>query len=121
MLDPEDDAAYVNWGPSWRMPTMEQLLELKNTCTGQRTERNGVIGALFTGPNGNTVFFPLAGQMDGSEHKHVGNYGYFWSTDIYSDDSNVARYIYFNGPVFIAWNRYRYFGFTIRAVRAPQN
>ena len=118
-LDPEDDAAYVNWGPSWRMPTMEQILELQNTCTRQRLEMNGVIGALITGPNGNTVFFPLAGQMDGSEHNLVGNYGYFWSIDISSDNSNVARYIYFNGPVFTAWNRYRYFGFTIRAVRVP--
>ena len=121
VLDPEDDAAYVNWGPSWRMPTMEQLLELKNICTTQRLEINGVMGALITGPNGNTVFFPLAGQINGSEYERVGNYGYFWSTDIFSDDSNVARYIYFNGAYFTAWNRYRYFGFTIRAVRAPQN
>lgn len=120
-LDPEDDAAYVNWGPSWRMPTMEQLLELKNICTTQRLEINGVMGALITGPNGNTVFFPLAGQINGSEYERVGNYGYFWSTDIFSDDSNVARYIYFNGAYFTAWNRYRYFGFTIRAVRVSQN
>ena len=121
VLDPEDDAAYVNWGSSWRMPTMEQLLELKNICTTQRLEINGVMGALITGPNGNTVFFPLAGQINGSEYERVGNYGYFWSTDIFSDDSNVARYIYFNGAYFTAWNRYRYFGFTIRAVRVSQN
>ena len=121
VLEPEDDAAYVNWGPSWRMPSMEQILELKNTCTMQRLEMNGVIGALITGPNGNTVFFPLAGQVNGNKYERVGNYGYFWSTDLFSDDSNVARYIYFNGPTYIEWNRYRYFGFTIRAVRAPQN
>ena len=27
-LDPEDDAAYVNWGPEWRIPTEEQIKEL---------------------------------------------------------------------------------------------
>ena len=27
-LDSEDDAAYVNWGPQWRMPTVEQQKEL---------------------------------------------------------------------------------------------
>ena len=27
-LDPEDDAAYVNWGASWRMPTLAQQKEL---------------------------------------------------------------------------------------------
>ena len=32
-LLPEDDAAYVNWGPSWRMPTLEQQQELIERCT----------------------------------------------------------------------------------------
>ena len=32
-LDPEDDAAYVNWGPSWRMPTLNQTQELWQDCT----------------------------------------------------------------------------------------
>ena len=32
-LDPEDDAAYVNWGSSWRMPTEQQLKELIYVCT----------------------------------------------------------------------------------------
>ena len=27
-LDPEDDAAYANWGPSWRMPTYDQAARL---------------------------------------------------------------------------------------------
>ena len=27
-LDPEDDAAYANWGPSWRMPTYDQTARL---------------------------------------------------------------------------------------------
>ena len=32
-LDPADDAATVNWGTSWRMPTLEQLDELLTKCT----------------------------------------------------------------------------------------
>ncbi len=50
-LDPEDDAAYVNWGPSWRMPTTEQQCELYENCSSDWTTQNGVNGRLFTGPN----------------------------------------------------------------------
>ena len=33
VLDPEDDAAHVNWGGSWRMPTQAEWWELINCCT----------------------------------------------------------------------------------------
>ena len=29
-LDPGDDAAYVNWGSKWRMPSLEQMQELRD-------------------------------------------------------------------------------------------
>lgn len=32
VLDLEDDAAYVNWGGKWRMPTKAQLEELVSQC-----------------------------------------------------------------------------------------
>ena len=32
-LDLEDDAAHVNWGGSWRMPTYAELTKLRTTCT----------------------------------------------------------------------------------------
>ena len=31
-LDLEDDAAYVNWGEDWRMPTSEEMEELYSNC-----------------------------------------------------------------------------------------
>ena len=42
VLDPEDDAAYVNWSPFWRMPTSDQQKELVEHCTWTWTTRNGV-------------------------------------------------------------------------------
>ena len=33
VLDPEDDAAHVNWGGSWRMPTKAEWQELLDNCT----------------------------------------------------------------------------------------
>ena len=32
-LDPEDDAAHVNMGDTWKMPTQEQVIELFNETT----------------------------------------------------------------------------------------
>ena len=123
-LELADDAAYVNWGPSWRMPTIDQLQELKNNCTWQRfTISNGDVCILVTGTNGNTMLLPLAGSMNGSLPERVGNYGYLWSktASVYANESNASQYIYFNSPYPSLWRRYRYFGFTVRAVRATQD
>ena len=60
-LLPEDDAAYVNWGPSWRMPDLDQLQELIDRCTWQWVERDGVYGRLVTGPNGKHLILASCG------------------------------------------------------------
>lgn len=60
-LDPEDDAAYVNWGNNWRMPTYEQVKELKDKCTWEIITIGEVTGYEVTGPNGNVIFLPETG------------------------------------------------------------
>ena len=55
----EYDAATSNWGDKWRMPTKDELKELKEFCLYQWTFKNGSIGMSFTGPNGNSIFFPV--------------------------------------------------------------
>jgi len=37
VLEFEDDAAYVNWGSNWRMPTTEEQIELENSCFWSKT------------------------------------------------------------------------------------
>ncbi len=64
-LLPEDDAATVSWGVYWRMPTSEELRELIENCEYSWTEVDGVYGAKFTGPNGNSVFFSASGYCEG--------------------------------------------------------
>lgn len=56
-LLPEDDAATVNFGKDWRMPTKEEIVELYENCKYCWTEINGVSGAKFTSSNGNSIFF----------------------------------------------------------------
>lgn len=66
-LDIEDDAAHVNMGGSWRMPSPDDLIELydsNNTTHQWVTDYNdsGINGMLFTSlSNGNTLFVPACG------------------------------------------------------------
>ena len=129
-LDPEDDAAYVNWGSSWRMPTIEQQLELRNECTWTWTERNGVSGKLVTGPNGNTIFLPVAGFRYFDSSRNVGLDANYWSRTLGSDDdpdfpdvnySDTSYFLGFDSET-LGWSSYyRYSGFTVRAVRVSQD
>jgi len=119
-LDPEDDAAYVNWGPSWRMPTVEQLVELYSNCTQQWTELNGVKGILVTGPNGNTMFLPAAGFNWGDNNTGEGTSGDIWSRELYTNICDFAYRLMFH---YEGWRApstgTRSFGSTVRAVRIP--
>ena len=119
-LDPEDDAACVNWGPSWRMPTREQNKELVDNCTCELTTYNGVKGLLVTGPNGNTMFLPAAGYRCDSTLYRVGSYGYYWSSTLDSYDPDDAYGLRFYSEEWSDWyDGLRYDGYTVRAVRVP--
>lgn len=57
----EYDAATVNLGSDWRMPTSAEFQELRNNCTWEWTQINGVNGYKVTAENGNSIFLPSAG------------------------------------------------------------
>ena len=95
-LDPEDDAACVNWGPSWRMPTTEQEKELYENCSSSWTVREGVNGRLFTGPNGNTLFLPATCVWSYSISR-AGLEGNYWSRTLYFNP-NSAFYLFIWSP-----------------------
>ena len=79
----EHDAAYVNLGGKWRMPTYDECQELIDNCDAVWTDDyngTGVVGKVFTSKvNGNSVFFPTAGYCDNSYVNHVGSNGLYWS------------------------------------------
>ena len=117
-LDFEDDAAYVNWGPSWRIPSYEQFEELCTSCTSLWTQHNGVNGLMFTGPNGNNLFLPATGMLWGKGLGGVGADGYYWSRTLYNYP-NDAFILIFKSNVLSYWDcSYRSIGLTVRAVRA---
>ena len=121
-LDPEDDAAYVNWGSSWRMPSGEQLTELFRNCSWTWTSMNGVNGQLVTGQNGKTIFLPAAGIRCDDSLNEAGSYGYYWTRQVGPNISYAAIDLYFHSGYAGYWyNGYRDFGLNVRAVRVPQN
>ena len=116
-LEPTNDAAYVKWGPWWRMPTIEQLAELMEECTWQWETVNGVNGFMLTGPNGNSIFLPAAGYRYSGSLYCDGSYGSYWSRMLYPDRPRSA-YDLDLGEDSVYWSYYyRYYGFSVRAVR----
>ena len=119
-LLPEDDAAYVNWGPMWRMPTMDQQQELIERCSWQWVERNGVYGRLVTGPNGNTLFLPAADYRGDNSLNNVQSIGAYWSRTL---DSSYPSGLYFRNfeweSVYL-FSHIRSYGFTVRPVRVSK-
>lgn len=65
-LDIEDDAADANWGHGWRTPSIAEFLELYQ-CEHVITTLNGVEGISYTGPNGNSIFFPFKYENGNSD------------------------------------------------------
>ena len=74
------DAATANWGGSWRMPTYDEMVELKNICTWEWTTQNDVNGYKVIGTNGNSIFLPAAGYRYGSSLYGAGSIGNYWSS-----------------------------------------
>ena len=59
----EYDAATINWGEKWAIPTKAQLEELL-TALWTYTTYNDVNGWKVTGFNGNSIFLPCAGKYN---------------------------------------------------------
>ena len=120
-LDLEDDAAYVNWGPSWRMPTKVQQDELREKCTWVWTARNGVNGQLVTGPNGNSIFLPAAGFRWYESLNDSGIWGSYWSRTLQSEFSSGAYVLNLDSGGIYWSSSIRDSGPTVRAVFVSQN
>lgn len=117
VLDLEDDAAHVNWGGSWRMPTKAEQDELRSNCTWTWTTQNGVKGYKVTSKtNGNSLFLPAAGFRNGSGLNGVGSSGNYWSSSLGSGSSLDAYCLYFYSGYVHSYNDYRRSGQSVRPV-----
>lgn len=123
-LEPEDDAAHVLWGGTWRMPTEEEWKELRDNCTWKYSWENGVKGKKATGPNGNSIFFPLAGAQHWDERVSKNITGYYRSATL-GPEYNGTTYIVIidsedSKETTTGWSYgSRVFGMSVRPVCVP--
>ena len=114
-LEMSDDAARVNLGGKWRMPTNAEFEELIDNCDSEWATMNGVKGRKFTSKkNGNSIFLPAAGFWYDTYLNYVGSYGSYWSSSLYTDFR--AWYVFFISD-FVSRRSYdRYYGLSVRPV-----
>ena len=119
-LSLSDDAAHVNWGGDWRMPTEAEQDELRNTfyTTWTWTTQNGVDGYTVTSnTNGKSIFLPAAGYRYETFSEEVGAIGYYWSrTRDNTNFQHVSHYIYFAESYVDKDSDSRYYAHPIRPV-----
>ena len=117
--NPQYDAATANWGSFWRMPTAEEIVELRDRCTWDWITLNGVNGMRVTGPNGNSIFLPAASYRS-EWSSSVGSEGCYWVPTLFYDINEAyslcfkseGLYSYIDG-----WALgYRYYGLSVRPV-----
>ncbi len=118
-LELNDDAAHVNMGGSWRMPTEMECRELNDGTNSSWTTINGINGRLFTSKsNGLSIFLPAEGWVLGDVDKPFQflESGYFWSSSLDESTPSNARFLYFDSNRVFMSSRDREGGQSIRPV-----
>ena len=116
------DAATVNWGTSWKMPTAKQVEELASNCYSSLETVNGVLCRKLTSRiNGNKIIFPLAGARWFEDFAYEGTLCYYWSSTLRAEGYvSPGRLIVEDDRHGWGWSmggeNDRFCGFPIRAV-----
>ncbi|MBQ3961355.1 MAG: dockerin type I repeat-containing protein [Muribaculaceae bacterium] len=119
-LDPEDDAATMNWGSEWCMPTRAQQDELRNNCTSEWTTINGVKGCLLTSNiNQASLFLPFAGNRWDTTLYNAGSSGFYWSRNLKTTGAG-SHSLFVSSNSMSTTDYSRGYGLSVRAVRAPE-
>lgn len=95
--DEDMDAARWQLGGNWRMPTDDEMYELRSKCKWTWTQRNGVNGYEVKGVTGSSIFLPSTGYRDGYDPLRDEFYGVYWTRSISepNSDGNHADVLFF--------------------------
>lgn len=142
-LDIKDDAANANWHGGWRMPTMTEIVALREQCYWKHVDSyngTGISGYIVfrakdsadRGATGNDhvasytladahIFLPAAGWCRGSSYWNTG--GHYWSSSLYEkasyESGNAYDLSFSGGQIWASFGSAggsRTNGFTVRAV-----
>lgn len=118
-LELTDDAAHVNMGGEWHMPTKEQCNELLNCCTIEQVTNyndSGIDGCFFiSNINGKRLFIPFTGDVYNGE-KVNNNNSYMWTNSFGSSNVYGCCRLFFYSDGGSVSENVRYNGNTIRGV-----
>lgn len=122
-LSADDDAATANWGKDWKTPTAEQWIELRKECMWRWTSSynmSHVSGYIVMNPQNNDIhiFLPAAGYCIDSRLRYAGEYGSYWSSTVRNGKIYDAGDLCFMKNNIGKNTDLRYYGYTIRPVRA---
>lgn len=117
-LELEDDAAHINMGGDWHMPTPAQIQELINETTSTWEAQNGVNGRLFTSKidSSKSIFIPAAGYAWGGSLSYSGSFVRVWSSMLCTYNADYGQSLeFFSGNVSL-YGSYRCNVHSIRGV-----
>ena len=119
ILDLNDDAAYVNMGGAWHMPTYYQLEELLNNTSHKIETIKDVKGMMFTSKiNGQQLFIPfMQGYWYNGDYNKAKSCACIWSSQVYASYINIAYVLYCNsdGHAYVFGNGFSS-AFSVRGV-----
>ena len=122
ILDLADDAAHVNMGGKWKMPTQMQYSEMFNNTTHtvikDLKNKQKVIGMLFTSKiNNKRLFVPFAGYWYNGSFAAAGSLAFVWSSQVHPSIVDFAYVLNYNsgGNAYISYEG-RSYAFSVRGV-----
>lgn len=119
----EDDAATTNWGKDWQMPSREQVEELTDTLftTSKWTNLNDFYGTKITSKrNGNWIFLPASGFVEGNAIYRRDSFGSFWSRSLREEAPRDAYDCAHTWSGVTCGADRRYMGENVRPVRVEK-
>lgn len=87
----DDDAAHRAWGGSWRMPTPEEVHELRWHCEMKDTVVNGHSATKLTADNGRYIILPHSGYINGTDTLERGEGARIWTSRIAKGECQLAE------------------------------
>ena len=112
------DAAHVNLGNGWRMPTRTELQELIKNCEWEWVKSGNTLGYKITGKNGNYIFMPAGGCIFYSTVSSQNEWTEYWSSSERQKYKGDAYLLVENGynPTVISSDKI--YGVPIRPVKS---
>ena len=123
VLELSDDIAHLKWGGNWRIPTIQEFMELLDSCTWEWKTLNGVKGFKVTsnvvGFTDNYIFLPAVGYISGSKRFNDNPTINYWTGSLFARKpyySYCLSYHYESDETVYIGSSGRYLGRPIRPV-----